>query len=370
MARRKVFLHLGLADTGTAFVERALLAHSEGLAGIGVEAPAISTEEMFRVALEIRRTHTEVGYTRGEVEGTWAALCRRVRRGRGTVVLSQELLAAADPDQAELLIDALAGLEVHLVLTVRDPAAQLTAAWAGHVKSGESVSFGRFRDQIMAPDRDSETARRFWAAQDVEAVLAQWTGLVRPGRIHVIPLRQIQDPRAEVWKELGRIVGFDAAAFPLGPRAAQPELGPTEVAVLRGVNRAIDGRIEGQLRRTVVKRYFAERVLGAPDAVATTVPAEAYDDLVELAERWQKVIANKGYDVRGNLDELIPSPARIGKPGVKRAEKLQATTDALADVLVEVARLREHNEQLEIRNAKLERKKAKLKKKLAGADRD
>jgi len=366
MARRTVYLHVGLADTGTAFVEGALLAHTEGLATVGVEAPAISAEEMFRMALEILRMHKDYGYTRSEVEGTWAALCRRFRRGRGTVVLSQELLAAADADQAALLLDGLAGFEVHLVLTVRDPAAQLTAAWAEHVKSGESVSFGGFRDQITAPERDTATARRFWAAQDVEGVLARWSALVRPNRIHVVPVAQIEDPRTQVWQELGRIVGFDATAFPLGPRAVQPELGPTEIAVLRGVNRAIDGRIDGQLRRTVVKRYFAERVLGAPDAVTTPVPARAYGDLVDLAERWQKVIANKGYDVRGNLDELIPSASRIGKAGVKRADRLQATTDALADVLVEVARLREHNEQLEIRNAKLEKKRAKLQAKLIG----
>jgi hypothetical protein len=366
MARRRVYLQLGLADTGTAFIERALLSHAEGLAAVGIDAPAISTEELFRAAVEIRRQHAEHGYARADVEGTWAALCRRVRRGTGTVVLSQERLAAADTRQAALLLDSLAGLEVHLVLSVRDPATQLTAAWAGQVKSGDSVSFGAYRDQVMAPERDAETARQFWAAQDVEATLARWSSLVKPERIHVIPVPQIDDPRTRVWQELGRIAGFDADAFPLGPRTVQPELGPTEVAVLRGVNRAIDGRIEGQLRRTVVKRYFAERVLGAPDAVATKVPADAYDELVDLAERWQKVIANHGYDVRGSLDDLIPSEARIGKLGVKRADRLQATTDALADVLVEVARLREHNEQLEIRNAKLEKKRKKLKAKLEG----
>ena len=49
-------------------------------------------------------------------------------------------------------------------------------------------------------------------------------------------------------------------------------------------------------------------------------------------------------------------------------DRLRTTTNALADVLVEVARLREHNEQLEIRNAKLLRKRKKLKRKLAESE--
>jgi hypothetical protein len=368
MARRKVFLHLGLAGTGAAFLEPALLAHAEGLAAVGVNAPAVSEAEMFRVALEIRRTHKEHGYERGEVEGSWEELCRRFRRGHGTVVLGQEMLAAADADQAALFLDASAGFDVHLVFTVRDPGTQVLAQWAELVKTGGSLSFAEFREQILAPARDSETAIRFWGDQDVEGVLARWAALVSPPRVHVLPVPRVDDPRAAIWAEFGRLVGFDASAFPLGARAVQPALGSTEVAVLRGVNEAIDDQIDGQLRRTVVKRYFAERVLGSTDARLTRVPADLYDDLVVLAERWQKSIANSGYDVRGSLDDLIPvKPAKSGvaPDDIRKSDRLRSTTDALAQVLVEVARLREHNEQLEIRNAELEKKRKKLKARLS-----
>lgn len=366
-----MFLHLGLEGSGAGFIEPALLTHAETLAGVGVTAPATSTQEMFRVALEVRRLHKDHGYKRTQVDGTWAALCRRFRRGTGAVVLGQELLAAADPQQAALLLDSLAGFDVHLVFTVRDPGTQLTSAWAEQVKAGETLPLRKFLDRIFAPERDFATARWFWQSQDVEAVLARWSRLVRPGRIHVLPVPQLDDPRQPVWEEFGRLVGFDAADFPLGQRAVQPALGTTEVAVLREVNRAIDGRIEGRLRRTVVKRYFAERVLGDPDAGATSVPEERFDDVVKLAESWQKAVAEGGYDVRGNLDVLIPTrPAgdAVSPDEVKPLERLRATTEALAQVLVEVARLRDHNEQLEERNEKLEKKKARLKQKLLDRD--
>ena len=58
----------------------------------------------------------------------------------------------------------------------------------------------------------------------------------------------------------------------------------------------------------------------------------------------------------------------ISPDDVRTKDRLRTTTNALADVLVEVARLREHNEQLEIRNAKLLRKRKKLKRKLAESE--
>jgi hypothetical protein len=369
MARRKVFLHIGLAGTGAGFVEQALLTHAEALESAGVDVPWRSSEELLRAVVEIRRTHKAWGYERAEVEGTWATLCRRVFKLRGTAVISQDLLAMADHDQAALLLDGLSGREVHLVLTVRDPAIQIAHGWGEAIRSGESVSFGRFRRRVLDPTREHDHAQEFWAAQDLGAVLDRWGPLVKAERVHVVVVPGGGDPRPSIWRELAELVGFDADAFPgTVARAAQPTLGATEAAVLRGVNRAIDGRIEGQLRRAVVKRYFADRVLGGTDDPPPPLPPEDLEVLVKLAESWQKQIANDGYDVRGEVADLIPlAPAKatLSPDEVPAKERLKTTTDALADVLVEVARLREHNERLEIRNTKLVKKRKKLKRKLA-----
>ncbi len=368
MTRRKVFLHIGLPGTGAGFVEQALLSHSSALADAGIDVAGASTEEMLRVAIEIRRDHKDWGYQRSEVEGTWADVCRRIHRRKGNVVLSQELLAGASRDQVDLFLDGLAGREVHVVVTVRDPGTQVAAGWQESVKSGDSVTFGRFHERVMDPDRSHVQAREFWNSQDLVEVLGRWSG-VKAERVHLIAVPQVTDPRAAIWAALGRIVGFDAGRFtPDVARASQPILGTTEAAVLRGVNEAIDGRIDGQLRRTVVKRYFADRILGDTTTPPATTPPELYDELLARAEAWQKFVANAGYDVTGQLDDLLPRlpvKAAVSPDDVPAKERLRTTTNALANVLVEVARLREHNEQLEIRNTKLEKKRKKLKRRLA-----
>ena len=88
----------------------------------------------------------------------------------------------------------------------------------------------------------------------------------------------------------------------------------------------------------------------------------------ELAEAWGKALAEGGYAVTGDASDLLPAAAPVAAPADPTLEeRLASTTDALADLLVELARTRERAEELEKRNAKLERKKAKLRTRLAAA---
>jgi hypothetical protein len=168
MAKRTAYLHIGLPRSGGGFLDSDLTAHAAALAAMGVRHPAISAEEMFRAAIEIRRDHQAWGYQRREVEGAWAEICRRAWKGGHHVVFSQELLAACTTDQVALLLDGLAGFEVHLVVTVREPG-ELPEPW-----------------QTAAP----------------------------ADRVHVIVVPDTDVERA-VWTAFGAIVGFDAAHLPL-----------------------------------------------------------------------------------------------------------------------------------------------------------
>lgn len=371
MAKRKAYVHVGLPGTGTEFLDQALRAHADALAERGLAIPSESADQMFRAALEIRRDHKAWGLKRKDVEGTWSEICRRARKSKSDVVVSQDLLAAAPAPQAHLLIDGLGGFEVHLVLTVRDPARQVASEWQELVKTGRSVTLERFRERLLDPERGHEHARMFWAGQHLREVLDRWAAPVKPHRVHVIVLPPEGNPTEHLWHAFGRVIGLDTETLSLAERTIAPGLGSTELAVLRGVNRALDDRVGARMRRTVLRRYFADRVLASDDSPDTVLPAQMYDELRELAESWAKTIADRGYDVLGDLDGLLVHPPEHRDDStpsgeeVPVEEQLRATTDALADVLVEVARLREQTEVLEERNHKLDKKRRKLKRRLA-----
>ena len=375
MARRRAYVHIGLAGTGGAFLGAALAHHADALHEQGVSVPARSTEEMFHAALEMRRDHKSWGLRRRDVEGAWARVCRRAFKDRGTVVVGHELLAACPPEQIALLLDGLAGLEVHLVVTARDPATQSVACWTDTLDSGSATPFDDFHRRITDPGRAHQQAHEFWTAQALDEVLERWTAAVGdPGRVHVVvPPADDPDPRPAIWRAVGRLVGFDADALPPAlPTSTAP--GSTGPSLLRSVNAAVDGRLGTGDHRRVVRELLA-----ASGATATgerpVVPPERYDDLLEVAERWTKLIADAGHDVLGDPTDLLPRPpvAEQSATGQSPAEepsaeeRLARTTDVLADVLVEVVRLREHAAALEEHNARLRRKRRRLKQRLADA---
>jgi len=365
--KRKAFVHIGLARSDAGLLEPALAEHAAALEARGLRNPAASPEEMFRAAVEIRRDHRAWGYRRREVEGTWAEICRRAHKGRDDVIVSQQRLAAANPAQIALLLDGLAGFEVHVVVTARDLGSQLLAAWGAGVEAGRSTSFSRFCSRVMDPDRRHEQAQRFWAAQDLGTVLERWRGAVRaPDRVHVVVVPPtLEAARDTVWRAVGEVTGVATADLPLDehPAAAPDVVG---LAVLRMVNQAVDGRLPAHAHAEVVRRYLSDG--SRADTAAPALPAERRQDLLSVGERWRKELADGGYDVHGDSTWLLPGRSEPGAPApdqVPAEERLATATSALADVLVEVTRLREHNQALEQRNAKLERKRRKLKRKVA-----
>ncbi|GAA4755737.1 hypothetical protein GCM10023350_46540 [Nocardioides endophyticus] len=182
MARHIVYLHLGLPGSGGGFLETALPEHAATLATFGVAHPVATSNEMFRSAVEIRRDHRTWGYRRRDVEGTWAEICRRILKQRNRVLLSQELLTGCTPDQADLLLDTLAGAEVHVVITARRADAE---------------------------------------RHEFAALTALWTAAVRhPDRVHTLVVPADVEPLGWIWSELGELVGFDAAQLPLGADTA------------------------------------------------------------------------------------------------------------------------------------------------------
>lgn len=177
MRRPVVHLHLGLPGSGAGFLETALFDHADALAAQGVAHPVLAPDEMFRAAVEIRRDHHAWGYRRRDVEGTWAEICRRVHKTRGRAVLGQELLTSCTDDQADLLLDTLAGAEVHAIITAR----------RADVERHEFTELtGRWR-----------------------------RALGRRNHLHTLVVPAYVEPLGWIWSELGGLVGFDADRLPL-----------------------------------------------------------------------------------------------------------------------------------------------------------
>ena len=368
---QRVFVHVGVPKSGTTFLQSSLARNREPLREHGVLYPAGKHDLMFRAALDVRGTHQAWGRSRAEVAGSWDELCRRARRHPGTTVISHELLAAAGTRQIAAAMSMLQGLDVHVVVTARDPARQAAAEWQEGIKHGRSLSFAEFQERVLGGDDSHDHARRYRASQDLPEVLARWGSAVPADRVHLVCCPEPGADPADLWRLFATVVGFDAEAFPAADGcAANASLGVVQIDLLRRVNAALDRRLRQPEYGRVVKQYFAKGLLAAHPSARPALPHELYDELVHVGEQWAKEIDRAGWQVHGDLGRLVPRAPGADAPhpdDVDRDAEVATAAAAIADLLVELERTQARVADLESDKKTLKKKRKSLKRKLAEA---
>ncbi len=339
---RRFYLHVGLPKTGTSFLQGVLAQSRPRLRELGYVYPFVRPEGMFHAAVELRGEYARWGLDPALVDGTWAALCDVAGRFAGSAVVSHELLGGAPAEAAARALAALPGTELHLVVTVRDLARQVTAHWQEQVKNGRTYAFSEYADEVLDPAAHGARPDAFWVEQDLPGVLQRWSQGLPPERVHVVVCPPRGAPREELWRRFAAAVGVDPGAVRLPPAAANDSLGAAQVALLRRVNRALDGRLEQPRYAHVVKRFFAQRLLAGVATTPAQAPEELRGVLTEATAAWRRALADRRCRVHGSLDDLTPV-AFAGRvrdiDDVPAPELLHGVPDLLAALLVELHEL-------------------------------
>lgn len=355
MSRRTLIWHVGLPRTPRDVLSASLDAHTERLGADGFRV--VATADEARLAThELLRTHREAGLSRDEVEGCWARIADRVWEHKGASLLSTPDLAVADKDQLRLALDPLIGIEVHLVVTVESWSQQLYGAWLAELRGGATTGWekyvGRVLDRAAEGARGHRQAEDFWAGHELVSVLARWGWTLHADRIHLV----VGSGPPQQWASL-----LDVARVPMDrgglPVVVPPFADPAGLAVLRRVNRQLDAT-PGAASLDLLTRTEL-----AAEEARTQLPAVDTSALRPLVERWSSILGSTGYDVRGDLLELVGTEeGSVGLPGFR--DQLGAAVDALADALAENSRLRARVGDLEADADRLDEKRRKHKRRL------
>ena len=335
-------LHVGLPKTGTTYLQGLLTGHRDELRGQGVLYPFLRPGGMFHAAVEVRGSHDKFGLDPAFIAGSWAALCARAREYDGTTVISHEILGGATAAEIGDALAPLAGLEVHVVVTARDLGRQATAHWQEEVKLGDPRSFADFeRDQFRA-DGPAAPRPHFWHAQDYRDALRRWATSVPAERVHLVVCPPTGAPLDALWRRFADALGVEPGVLDargLDDRV-NASLGTTEIALLRGVNAALDGDLSAADRTRVVKRMFAEGVLASRAGRPPRTPAPLVALLDEVTRAWLPAIEATGHPVHGELADLLPTPPPPATPhpdDVSAGDELGAAVEALSGLLVTAA---------------------------------
>ena len=240
--------------------------------------------------------------------GMWDRLVKQTRDRSDTVLVSHELLAPASAAQAERAVTSWGrDAEVHVILTARDLARQITAEWQEHVKHRSTATFLDFV-RTLREDHDRKTW--FWQVQDFAGVLERWGAALPPERVHVVTVPPAGGATTLLWERYAGLLGLDAARFDLEKGRSNSSLSLDAAEVLRRVNAQLGERLPlpGPYPR-VVKNVLAHQIMarhaGPPVRLGTDDAAFAREESEAVAAR----LAATGYDVVGDLGELVPPPS-------------------------------------------------------------
>lgn len=365
MAKRTVHLHVGPAGAAADAIHGGLLEQRFALSAAGFHVPASSAYDALAIEIELCRTHREHGLRRSEVEGTWARLTREIWRSPRPALISIPGLAAAPPDGRALVFDALAGLKIHLVLTPPDPGTALTTAWRSAVRTGRRTSFAKFARRALDAQRTHDYAQQFHRTYDLTALLDAWAPRMKPQRVHVLtaPPPGSNDSGGAAgpvaWRRYAALLGLEPGDTPPAPIGAlgadEPIPAPdpreiaAEVAVLRRVNRALDGRLNHPSYASVVAPLLGDLApIALPDLGPDPHTAPLRDVLNALGHTWVAEVAQRGHQLHGDPADLLPLvPETAPHPDrVDAEEQLGVATDLLAEALLDLAELRRDLDRL------------------------
>lgn len=298
MAER-VFLHIGAAKTGTSYLQLLLWNNRGRLRQQGVHLPLRKRRHHFDAVADLRGgIWADRGLTR-----TWDQLAAGVHRIEGTAVVSEELLCATPAAQVERIMETLAPVEVHVVLTARDIGRQAPASWQQIVRARGVSTY----DEYLRRMREDPTSA-FWTVQDPVGVHRRWGPHVGPGRFHLVTVPQRGRPASLLWERFASVIGADPARVEAPSLNQNESLGLVETELLRRFNAQLGDAFP--MRSPYidnVRRWLTTPALMGADNERIGLPA-AYADWVHERSRQMvdEVRALSGeIDVVGDPDDLL-----------------------------------------------------------------
>ena len=350
--RRRVLVHVGTPKTGTSHLQDVLFRNSKILAKQGINYPGDRFDAHFLAALDLMQLPW-AGLEQ-EAIGAWDALAEQVRGFEGTSIVSHEILAKASRTQVERALASFGDAEVHVILSVRDLVRQIPAEWQENVKHRAQISYADFLATIQDPARKSRIGSWFWSVQEIPDIVNRWGAGLPPERIHLVTVPAPGAPRDELWSRFSRAFGLDGLeGLDLTPERANPSMGVPETTLVRRINRQVHHVLPPEHYRPLVRELLAHQTLSqSTSSPRLSLPPALEEWTLDLSRTWVEEIRTRGYDVVGDVDDLLGVPAGISQadwvdPDRPRPASVnRAALAAIEALLLEAARLREVEEDL------------------------
>lgn len=349
---QRVYVHIGLPKTATTYLQFMMYANVEAFGRQGV---AVVGQHGLHYEAASELAQSPVPRTGRVPANRWSRMAERILATDADVaVISHERYSLCREQGIAQLVDSLPGVEIHVVLTVRDFVAAEPSAWQEYVKNGGSLTWAE-HSALMARE-----PRRWRARNRLHRVLTLWPRRIPAERIHVITVPGKQAPREEIFERFCSVLGVDASAMDtMEPPRRNSSLDPAATEMVRRLNIA-EPQMSPDARVREVKDWLAEGVLSQRSGATGPRVESPLLEMLEAETDWaQSQLTSDGFDLVGDVAELrAQRPSDPPPYDVDEALVLDAALEALTRLASRsnerARRLRRQTKEI----AKLERRLA------------
>ncbi len=333
-SERRLVLHIGLHKTGTTYLQNAWRVNRDHLEAAGVYYPGGEGQPVQRMAAWDLLGRRPRGVADKRMPGQWQALSDVVAASSlPTALLSEEGLSVATNKQVARCLSSFPDREIHVLVTCRDLGRVVVSAWQEDLKNGKTWTWQEFISSVKDPHRRAQNpARGFWRAQDLPVILQTWRQHVPEDRIHVVTVPPTGADPAVLVERIASVVGFDPTVLTEAVPWDNASLGVAGTEVIRRLNTALGRRLNQRQHGHLVNAVLVPHLVrnGADERYG--LPAEDQPWVESEAGRQIDHLRDGGYDVVGDLAELMPKPSSAARrpDEVTPEEYGEAATLALA----------------------------------------
>ena len=327
----RVYLHVGAPKSGTTYLQDVLETNRGRLADHGVLVVGRRRVDLVHAGMAVRED-PRLDHLPRRASTAWDRLVTEVEDWAGPVaVISYELLAGATPEQAAKAVASLGDREVHVVLTTRDLARSLPSAWQERLKFGLTTPL----EQWTPPPARVVRSEWGWRTLDPAGVAARWGEVLPPARVHLVPVPRT-GPHEELWRRFAEACSLQDVAVDPPAQRANTALGAAAAEVLRAVNEHVEAPVTGGRESARwLRDTLAEGVLAPLDDEPMTLTDAQLAEAEQLWTEIRPTLAEAGYSVHGDLDEIAPERPEGTLPGSTSTERrLEVAVAAIWELLL------------------------------------
>lgn len=306
-----MYLHVGVAKTGTTYLQRLLFANRDLLKQNGVIYPGSKPAAHFLASMDLRESGFK-GHHYPGAEGMWERLTAEANAFPGIAVFSHETLARARKRRIQQAIAAFNTDDVQIVLTTRDLARQLPAMWQEQVKNRNEQTYDDFLAEVFAAADAGDKAKRvkFWRPQDLIGLTKRWAEIVGADKVTLVTVPPPGAEPQELWRRFAAATELPDVRYDFELEQHNASLGVVEAELLRRLNSRLPADLDWPQYETRIKRRFAEHTLApAEPGPRLAVPEKWHDQVAEISAKTIDYLRGSGCRVVGDLEDLRSDPA-------------------------------------------------------------